>query len=107
MRWILALALMCGGIVAGCSSDNDRHDRDRRDYDATPMSGAGDAQDEKYNQEDPVCHMRVNPRSAAYKENYGGKTWYFDNEECWKKFQENPHAYLPGGDDRPTEREVR
>jgi YHS domain-containing protein len=101
MRWILAL-LLFGGFIAGCSSG----DHSRQTRDEIPMSGAGSAIDEKYAQYDPVCGMNVNPRSG-YTETYDGKTWYFDTKECWRKFHENPHCYLPGGDDRPTEREVR
>lgn len=103
MRWILGLSLLVGGILAaGCATDHERSTRDE-----IPMSGAGAAMDEKYNQSDPVCGMRVNPRSAV-TEDYGGKTWYFDSEECWRKFHENPQAYLPKDwDDRRTEPDAR
>ena len=94
MRWILALALLSGGVFLGCSSDSDR---------ATPMS------DETSAQLDPVCGMKVDPKTAEHKDEYGGKTYYFDSKTCWQKFHDNPHAYLPGGDDRDLkpERSVR
>lgn len=94
MRWILALSLLCVGVVAGCSSSNDRE---------TPMS------DETSAQVDPVCGMNVEPRTATYKDDYGGKIYYFDSKDCWQKFHDNPHAYLPGGDDRDLkpQREVK
>ena len=93
MRWILALSLLFGGIIAGCSTSHERQTRDE-----IPMSGAGVAIDEKYSQSDPVCGMRVNPRSAV-TEDYGGNTWYFDTDECRQKFHDNPTAYLPGHHD--------
>lgn len=93
MRWILALSLGFAGMLAvGCWSDS------RRD-DAMPMSSGGEAIDEKYPQADPVCGTRVNPRSAV-TEDYGGQTWYFDNDECRRKFHDNPTAYFPGNRDR-------
>ena len=84
MRWILALSLLIGGAIAGCSS-NDRE---------TPMS------DEKSATLDPVCGMKVDAGTAVYKDEYDHKTYYFDSRECWQRFHDNPHAYMPGGDDR-------
>lgn len=94
MRWILALGLLCGGVIAGCSSDNNRENQ---------------MADEKGSQLDPVCGMNVEPKTATYKDTYGGKTFYFDSKDCWQKFHDNPHAYLPGGDDRnlKPQREVK
>lgn len=101
MRWILALSLIFGGVLAGCSSDHEVRGE------GAPMSGAGEAMDQKYSQYDPVCNMNVNPRSAGWKESYGGKTWYFDSEECWRKFKDNPSAFVPATDRDRSEREVR
>lgn len=86
MRWILALSLVLGlgGFIAGCSSDEK----------ATPMA------DEKSATLDPVCGMKVDAGTALYKEEYDKKTYYFDSHDCWQKFHDNPHAYMPGGDDR-------
>ena len=56
---------------------------------------------------DPVCGHEVNPMTAQYTEEYDHKKYYFDTQECAQKFKDNPHAYLPGGDDRPGVREVR
>lgn len=98
MRWILGLSLLFGGIVAaGCSTDHERRDG------GTPTSSAGDAIDEKYPQSDPVCGMRVNPRSAV-TEDWNGKTWYFDTDECRRKFHDNPTAYAPGADRHDRDR---
>jgi YHS domain-containing protein len=85
MRWILALALLSGGVFAGCSSDQDR---------ATPMS------DEKSARVDPVCGMKVDPKTAKYKDEYDHKTYSFCSQDCWQRFHDNPHAYMPDGDDR-------
>jgi P-type Cu+ transporter len=56
---------------------------------------------------DPVCGHDVNVRDAKYCEEYDHKKYYFDSKECARKFKDNPHAYLPGGDDRPGVRDVR
>lgn len=36
---------------------------------------------------DPVCGMRVSPKTAAYAEQRGGKVFYFCAAGCWKKFK--------------------
>ncbi len=43
---------------------------------------------------DPVCGMMVDPAKAAAKFDYQGKTYYFCNPGCLKKFQANPDVYL-------------
>ena len=50
---------------------------------------------------DPVCGHDVNTRDAKWTEEYDHKKYYFDTKECADKFKDNPHAYMPGGDDRP------
>jgi len=87
MRWFLAL-LFGGFVAAGCTTE----DYDRRDANV-PQSEAGVAQDEKNNQADPVCGTRVNPRDA-YTEIYDGRTWWFDTDECRRKFHDDPVAYV-------------
>ena len=96
-----ALALLVGGTV-GCGwfdSDDDRETRDRDVRDEQPMSQGGDRDAWTRMHSDPVCGHTVNPKSAI-KEVYGTETYFFHNEECAEKFRENPHAYLPDGDDR-------
>ncbi|RPH51599.1 MAG: YHS domain-containing protein [Planctomycetota bacterium] len=56
---------------------------------------------------DPVCGHEVNPMTAQFTEEYDHKKYYFDTKECAQKFKDNPHAYMPGGDDRPGIKEVR
>src|SRR4029453_3004614 len=43
---------------------------------------------------DPVCHMTVKPESAAASLEYQGKTYYFCNVNCLKKFREDPERFL-------------
>jgi P-type Cu+ transporter len=43
---------------------------------------------------DPVCHMIVQPESAAASIEYQGKTYYFCSVNCLKKFRENPETFL-------------
>jgi YHS domain-containing protein len=42
---------------------------------------------------DPVCQMRVSPKTAAFSHNHGGTTYYFCASGCSKKFKENPGKY--------------
>ena len=45
---------------------------------------------------DPVCGKDVSPKSAdkqGRKSAYGGKTYYFDSEECKQKFEKEPGRY--------------
>jgi YHS domain-containing protein len=102
-----ALALAVGGVV-GCSDTDDRRARDEQ-----PMGAPTTDRDASTRlNSDPVCGHTVNPNTAI-KETYGDQTFYFHNDECAKKFRDNPHAYLPGGDDRDLDghrdrtREVR
>lgn len=43
---------------------------------------------------DPVCGMRVSPKTAASAVKYEGKTNYFCATGCKKKFKKNPKKYL-------------
>jgi len=56
---------------------------------------------------DPVCGATVDPKTAKWTEEYDHKKYYFHSKECAKKFKDNPHAYMPGGDDRPGVKEVK
>lgn len=42
---------------------------------------------------DPVCKMQVEERDAAGLSEYKGTTYYFDSEECLRKFNEHPEQY--------------
>ncbi|MBL0345035.1 YHS domain-containing protein [Candidatus Villigracilis affinis] len=43
---------------------------------------------------DPVCHMDIDPNTAASKSEYNGQTYYFCSLGCKKSFDENPDKYL-------------
>jgi Cu+-exporting ATPase len=43
---------------------------------------------------DPVCGMAVDPATAAGKFDYEGKTYYFCNPNCLRKFKADPQGYL-------------
>ncbi len=43
---------------------------------------------------DPVCGMEVNPKTAAAKYEYSGKTYYFCAPGCKRAFEKNPTQYL-------------
>ena len=45
---------------------------------------------------DPVCGMMVDPKKAAGKSDYQGKTYYFCSPGCKKTFDQNPAKYLEG-----------
>ena len=90
------LALIVGGII-GCSSSDDH--RDVRESGGAPTTRGGDRDASTRLQSDPVCGMTVNPNTAI-KESYNGQTYYFDTEDCAKKFRGNPQAYIPGSQRR-------
>ena len=47
---------------------------------------------------DPVCGMRVNPRTAAGSHEYRGTTYYFCAQSCLERFKANPVAFLAPAD---------
>jgi xanthine dehydrogenase accessory factor len=44
--------------------------------------------------EDPVCHMRIDPRTAAASFLFAGSTYYFCNAHCKNIFEKDPRKYL-------------
>jgi YHS domain-containing protein len=42
---------------------------------------------------DPVCRMNVDEKTAKYKSEYGGKTYYFCAPSCKATFDKNPAKY--------------
>src|SRR3989338_7352196 len=42
---------------------------------------------------DPVCGMHVDEKSAVYKKNRGGQTYYFCSEKCLKQFEQPEIEY--------------
>lgn len=47
---------------------------------------------------DPICGMEVRPEKASGSSLYAGKTYYFCNPNCKKKFDEDPEAALSPDD---------
>lgn len=45
---------------------------------------------------DPVCGMKVDEKTAKYKTDYMGETYYFCAPGCKKMFEENPGKYVKG-----------
>lgn len=43
---------------------------------------------------DPVCGMEVNEKTAKWKTQHKGKTYYFCAPGCKSAFEENPDSYL-------------
>ncbi|WP_082087318.1 YHS domain-containing protein [Methanococcoides methylutens] len=39
---------------------------------------------------DPVCGMKIDKRTAKFKSEYNGETYYFCSLSCKKTFDENP-----------------
>ncbi|HKT10928.1 MAG TPA: heavy metal translocating P-type ATPase [Terriglobia bacterium] len=50
---------------------------------------------------DPVCHMDVEPSSAAGSCEYKGTTYYFCCEACLKKFLASPQNYVGAAKSQP------
>jgi P-type Cu+ transporter len=46
---------------------------------------------------DLVCDMNVDEKTAKWKTNYQGKTYYFCAPGCKKTFEANPQKYIGGG----------
>ena len=45
---------------------------------------------------DPVCGMNVDEKTAKFKSDYMGKTYYFCNQSCKVTFDKNPTKYAAG-----------
>lgn len=43
---------------------------------------------------DPVCHMDIDPATAAGTSEYKGQTYYFCSLGCKKSFDKEPEKYL-------------
>ena len=47
---------------------------------------------------DPVCGMRVDKTDAAGEYEHEGIMYYFDSDECMRKFYEHPEEYTGKSD---------
>jgi YHS domain-containing protein len=45
---------------------------------------------------DPVCGMMVDEKSAKFKSDYQGKTYYFCASSCKDTFDKNPAKFVKG-----------
>lgn len=43
---------------------------------------------------DPVCNMQVDPKTAAGKSEYKGKTYYFCSAGCKTRFDADPGQFV-------------
>ena len=43
---------------------------------------------------DPVCKMDVNEKTAQWRSEYEGRTYYFCAPGCKKQFDKDPAKYL-------------
>ena len=50
---------------------------------------------------DPVCHMDVEPKTAAAQSKHEGQMYYFCAVGCKQKFDRDPDKYLKGGAPEP------
>ena len=46
---------------------------------------------------DPICGMNVDEKTAKYKSEHMGKTYYFCSQMCKTTFDKNPAKYAAGG----------
>lgn len=44
--------------------------------------------------QDPVCHMDIDPATAAGQSEYKGQTYYFCSMGCKKSFDKEPEKYV-------------
>ncbi len=89
---ILLGSLGVAGAFTGCAADNrgpETRTEQRTGYRETYNAYV-----------DPVCGGPVNPHTDYYTATYNGRLYRFTHEECWRKFTENPTAYVPSGEHR-------
>jgi len=46
---------------------------------------------------DPVCGMMVNEKTAKFKSDFNGQTYYFCAVSCKTNFDKNPAKFVKGG----------
>lgn len=56
---------------------------------------------------DPVCGMKVDPKSAKGSHEHAGRTYYFCSTGCVAKFKADPEKYLKGAEARAPEPAIR
>ena len=43
---------------------------------------------------DPICGMTVDEKTAKFKSDYKGQTYYFCADECKHQFEKEPGRYV-------------
>ena len=43
---------------------------------------------------DPICLMEIDEKNAPAKSVFNGQTFYFCNEGCKRRFEEDPEKYV-------------
>ncbi len=51
---------------------------------------------------DPVCGMMVDEKTAKFKSDYMGKTYYFCASSCKATFDKNPAKFTGGKSGHPS-----
>jgi Cu+-exporting ATPase len=80
--------------------DGDRIASIRTILDTAPLTAAREPPRERSGEQpgetalDPVCHMTVEPGSAAATRRHGGTTYYFCSAGCAAAFEAEPERYL-------------
>ncbi|MEM2107547.1 MAG: YHS domain-containing protein [Candidatus Bathyarchaeia archaeon] len=46
---------------------------------------------------DAVCNMKIDEKTARWKSEYKGKTYYFCASACKQEFDRNPEKYIRSG----------
>lgn len=85
MKYLVALAVLA--ILGGCNG------RDYRNHNGTAPDRSGFSRPAE-RVKDPVCGMTCDI-AVARPSLHKGKTHYFCSEECKRKFEQNPEAYVP------------
>jgi P-type Cu+ transporter len=60
---------------------------------SVPVEHAPDAEHTGEGVPDPVCGMKVDPHTAAYRQTHRGRTHYFCSRACQAKFSADPAKY--------------
>jgi P-type Cu+ transporter len=61
---------------------------------SAPVAHAPHAEHSGEGVRDPVCGMKVDPHTAAYRQTHRGRTHYFCSRSCQAKFSADPAKYL-------------
>jgi Cu+-exporting ATPase len=81
---------VAGQSQAGADGSHGSH----AGHDHHPHALDGDASELRERQRDPVCGMRVDPRTTPYRQQHAGRPYFFCSAGCQSKFLDNPTKYL-------------